>query len=318
MESLSALAAFVHAAEQRSYVAAARIAHVSPSAISKAVARLETRLGLRLLNRTTRNLSLTEDGVALYERCRPILDELEDVQACLADSRERPKGRLRVSVPHIVCRYLLMPSLPMFTRDYPEIELDVDIDDRVVNLAADGIDIAIRSGELADTSLIGRPLGDQHFVVCGSPDYLHRCGSPAAPPDLVGHTCIHFRYPSSGRLAPWSFSNPYERMLPPRSMAFNNTDAGLYAATAGRGLAHLPVYVASPSLGTGALVPVLLAFMAPFGSLSLLWPSQRRLSPKVRAFVNFAIDNLSTRRDAFQTAAALFGGDRQSPVVQRN
>ncbi len=316
MESLSALAAFVHVAEQGSYVAAARIAHVSPSAISKAIARLETRLGLRLLNRTTRSLSLTEDGVALYERCRPILDDLNDVQASLMDGRERPKGRLRVSVPHIVCRYLLMPSLPMFTRSYPEIELDVDIEDRVVNLAADGVDVAIRSGQMADTSLIGRHLGDQHFVVCGSPDYLHRCGSPTTPSDLLDHACIHFRYPSSGRLAPWSFSEPYERMLPPKSMTFNNTDAGLYAAKAGLGFAHLPVYVAAPSLQAGALVPVLVAFMAPFGSLSLLWPSQRRLSPKARAFVNFAIDNMSTRQHAFQTAAALFGDGHQLSIAQ--
>lgn len=315
MESFSALAAFVQVAEQGSYVAAARIAQVSPSAISKAVARLETRLGLRLLNRTTRSLSLTEEGVALYERCRPILDDLNDVQARLSEGRERPKGRLRISVPHIVCRYLLMPSLPLFTRSYPEIELDIDIEDRVVNLAADGVDVAIRSGQTADTSLIGRHLGDQHFVVCGSPDYLQRCGSPITPSDLLDHVCIHFRYPSSGRLAPWSFSEPYERMLPPKSMTFNNTDAGLYAATAGLGIAHLPVYVAAPSLDTGALVPILVDFMAPFGSLSLLWPSQRRLSPKVRAFVNFAIDNMSSRHNAFQPAAALFGDGNQPPTA---
>lgn len=315
MESLSALAAFVHVAEHRSYVAAARLAHVSPSAISKAIARLEARHGLRLFNRTTRSLSLTEDGALLYERCRHILDELEDVQACLVDSRERPKGRLRVSIPHIVCRHLLMPILPSFTQRFPEIELDLDVDDRVVNLAADGIDIAIRSGELADTSLISRRLGEQHFVVCGSPDYLHRNGYPAAPPDLIEHRCIHFRYPSSGRLAPWSFCAPYERMLPPRNMAFNNTDAGLHAATAGLGLAHLPVYVAAPNLRAGALVPVLVAFMAPFGSLSLLWPSQRRLSPKVRAFADFVVENFAIQRDAFQPAAGLFGGDHRLPAA---
>lgn len=315
MESLSALAAFVHVAEQRSYVAAARLAHVSPSAISKAVARLETRLGLRLFSRTTRNLSLTEDGAALYERCRHIFDELEDVHACLIDSRERPKGRLRVSIPHIVCQHLLMPILPSFTQSFPEVELDLNIDDRVVNLAADGIDIAIRSGELADTSLISRRLGEQHFVVCGSPDYLHRSGYPAAPHNLVEHTCIHFRYPSSGRLAPWSFISPDERMLPPKSMAFNNTDAGLHAAMAGLGLAHLPVYVAAPSLRAGALVPVLAAFMAPFGSLSLLWSSQRRLPPKVRAFADFVVENFATQRDAFRPAAGLFGDDHRSPAA---
>ena len=305
MESFTGIAAFVHAAEQQSYVAAARITGGSPSAIGKAVARLEARLGVRLFNRTTRTMSLTEEGGVFYERCKRILDELGDAEATLLRSRERPEGRLRVSLPHIVGHSLFMPILPAFTRAFPWIELDIDFEDRVVDLVAEGVDVVVRSGELADTGLIARLLGQQHFVVCASPGYLTRYGLPATPAELSGHACIHFKYPSSGRIAPWSFQPPHERLLLPRNLVFNNTDAGLRAAKDGLGLSHLPVYVAEPSIRDGTLRPVLTAFMQPFGSLSLVWPSNRQLSPKVRAFVDFMVDNLVTRANAFQAASAL-------------
>ncbi|NKM23522.1 LysR substrate-binding domain-containing protein [Rhizobium laguerreae] len=303
MDSLASVVAFVYAVEQQSYVAAARVAGVSPSAIGKAVARLESRLGVRLFNRTTRSMSLTEEGAVLYERYKRIIDDVDDAEATISRSRERPRGRLRVSVPHIVGHHLLMPILPIFTEQFPEIELDIDFEDKVIDLVAEGLDVVVRSGELADARLIARPLGDQHFVVCGSPDYLKRHGQPETPHDLSQHACIHFKYPSSGRLAPWAFRSPYERheRLPlPRSLTFNNTDAGLRAARDGLGLAHLPVYVAEPHVRAENLVPVLTSFMVPYGSLSLVWPSNRQLSPKVRAFVDFVVANFAARPDAFR------------------
>ncbi|MBB4194649.1 DNA-binding transcriptional LysR family regulator [Rhizobium aethiopicum] len=305
MDSLTSVFAFVHAAEQQSYVGAARVAGVSPSAIGKAVARLESRLGVRLFNRTTRSISLTEEGVVLYERYKRIIDDMQDVEATLSKSRESPRGRLRVSVPHIVGHHLLMPMLPAFAERFPEIELDVDFEDRVVDLITEGLDVVVRSGELADARLIARPLGDQHFVVCGSPDYFERHGRPEMPGDLFRHVCIHFKYPSSGRVAPWAFSAPYERLLLPKSLTFNNTDAGLRAAQDGLGLAHLPVYVAASHMRAGSLIPVLTSFMVPFGSLSLVWPSNRQLSRKVRAFVDFVFENCAARPDAFRPAASL-------------
>ncbi|MDC9812150.1 MULTISPECIES: LysR family transcriptional regulator [Rhizobium] len=305
MESLASVFALVYAAEQQSYVAAARVAGVSPSAIGKAVARLESRLGVRLFNRTTRSISLTEEGALLYERYKRIIDDMEDAEAIILRSRERPRGRLRVSVPHIVGHHLLMPILPIFAGRFPEIELDMDFEDRVVDLVAEGLDVVVRSGELADARLIARHLGDQHFVVCGSPDYVKRHGRPETPDDLSRHACIHFKYPSSGRIAPWAFHPSYQRLLLPRSLTFNNTDAGLRAAQDGLGLAHLPVYVAAPHIQASTLTPVLTAFMAPFGLLSLVWPSNRQLSPKVRAFVDFVVENLAARPDAFRAAADL-------------
>jgi DNA-binding transcriptional LysR family regulator len=305
MDSLSSLSAFVHAAEQHGFVPAARVSGVSPSAIGKAVARLERRLGVRLFNRTTRSISLTEEGAAFYERCKRIIDDLADAEASLIESRKRPRGLLRVSVPHIVGQHLLMPILPEFTERFPEIELDIDFEDRLVDLVGKGLDIAVRSGELADTRLIARRIGEQHFVVCGSPGYFERRAPPTSPADLAGHACIHFKYPTSGRLAPWAFNSPDERTVLPRTLTFNNTDAGLRAALDGMGIAHLPVYVAASHVHAGTLIPVLTSFMVPFGSLSIIWPSSRQLSPKVRAFVDFMGRRLTAQPDAFQPGAAL-------------
>lgn len=294
MESLTGLAAFVHAAEQRSYVVAGRILGVSSSAVAKNISRLEARLGVRLLNRTTRSISLTEAGGVFYDRCRRILDDLRDAEAVLSESREQPQGRLHVSVPLIVGHHLLMPHLAAFRSLHPRLELDVALDDRVTDIVAEGVDVAIRSGDLADSRLMARRIGPQHFVVCGSPAYLGRHGVPQGPDDLLRHACIHFKYPSSGRLAPWAFRPPHDGRRLPASLVFNNTDAGLRAAVDGLGLAHLPVYVARPAIDAGRLQPVLTGDMVPFGALSCVWPANRLLSPKVRAFVDFAVDRLST------------------------
>jgi DNA-binding transcriptional LysR family regulator len=297
MDNLSGISSFVHAAEQRSFVVAGRIMGLSSSAVAKSVARLEARLGVRLLHRTTRSIGLTEEGDVFLERCRRLLDDLHDATAMVSQARERPRGRLRLSVPHIVGHHLLIPVLPDFRRAYPEIELDIDLEDRVVDIISDRIDLAVRSGDLADARLIARPLGQQHFVVCGSTDYLARTGVPQTPADLTAHACIHFKYPSSGRRAPWAFRPPYDAVPVPESVCFNNTDAGLLAAADGLGLAHLPVYVARPLIDTGQLRPVLTTHMRPFGTLSLIWPTNRQMSPKVRAFIDFFISELAKKPD---------------------
>lgn len=300
MESFASIAAFVHAAEQQSFVGAARIVGVSASAIGKAIARLEDRLGVRLMNRTTRTISLTEEGAVLYERYRLILDEVKDAETSILNSRGRPSGRLRVSLPHIVGHHLLMPLLGDFVSRYPEIELDLDFEDRVVDIVAEGFDVVVRSGELGDARLIARQLGNQHFVACASPGYLARKGIPTTPQELPQHACIRFKYPSSGLLAQWAFGPPNDGMHLPRTLTFNNTDAGLRAAREGLGIAHLPVYVAQPDIDEGTLVQVLSGFMVPQGSLALLWPSNRQLSPKIRAFVDFVVDNIAAKRAAFE------------------
>lgn len=299
MESFASIAAFVHAVEQQSFAGAARVVGISPSAIGKAIGRLESRLNVRLLNRTTRSISLTDEGAVLFERYRRILDEVRDAETTVLNSRSVPAGRLRVSLPHIVGHHLLMPLLPKFLEAYPGVELDIEFEDRVVDIVGEGFDVVVRSGDLADARLITRQIGRQHFVVCGSPDYLARKGRPESPHELVAHTCIRFKYPSSRQLAQWAFAAPFDRVHLSRSIVFNNTDAGLRAARDGLGLAHLPVYVGQPYIGDGSLVPVLANYMVSLGSLALVWPSNRQLSPKVRAFVDFMVEQLAGRNSAF-------------------
>ncbi len=300
MKSLAGIAAFVYAAEQQNYAIAARILGISPSAVAKAIVRLESHLGVRLFNRTTRSVSLTEEGALFYERCKHIINDLNDAEATIVQSRGRPRGRLRVSVPHIVGHHLLMPILPTFAERFPEIELDIDFEDHIVDLVTEGIDVVIRSGELTDSGLIARPLGEQHFVICGSPGYLSRYGRPETPSDLTRHACIHFKYPSSGRIAQWAFVHDQDRSMLPRGLTINNSDAALRAALDDMGLVHLPVYMARPRIEDGSLVPVLTSYMAKFGSLYLVWPSNRQLLPKVRAFVDTVVEGLRDRPEAFQ------------------
>ena len=293
MENLRGCAAFIYAVEQRSYAAAARIMGVSPSAISKSVSRLEDRLGVRLLNRTTRSIGVTEEGAVFYARFKRVLDDISDVKDTMKRSVGAPKGKLKISVPHVFGQHMLLPLLPEFAKLHPEIELDVEFDDQVVDLVASGVDVAIRTGDLADTRLVARKIGDQHFVVCGNPSYLNVHGVPESPEYLHQHACIQFKYPSSGRLAPWSFRDPYANCSVSRTFTFNSTDAGLWAALHGMGLAHLPSYVVKTRIQSGELRPVLSEFMRPFGSLWLVWPSNRQLSPKVRAFADYLIRTLN-------------------------
>ncbi|WJV55315.1 LysR family transcriptional regulator [Pectobacteriaceae bacterium CE90] len=294
MDSFRSINAFVHAAELSSYAAAARVLGISPSAIAKSVARLEDDLGVRLFHRTTRSIGLTEEGNVFYERCKFILGEIRDTKALIAETRAFPKGKLHVSVPQIFGHTLLMPLLPKFLGKYPDVQLDIDFEDRVVDLIAEGVDIAVRSGELADNRLVGRKLGEQYFVVCASKKYIESNGTPSTPTELMNHHCIHFKYPTSGRIASWSFIKPYEDLDLPRDLIFNNTHAGLRAAIEGLGIAHLPVYVAEEAFKKKSLIPLLTQFMSPLGSMSLIWPSNRHLSPKVRAFSDFISNELSS------------------------
>lgn len=293
VESFKSISVFVHAATLNSYAAAARVLGLSPSAIAKSIARLEDDLGVRLFHRTTRSINLTEEGKIFYERCTFILDEIKDTKSLIAEMRSSPKGKLHINVPQIFGHTLLMPLLPKFLDKYPDVQLDIDFDDRVVDLIAEGIDLAVRSGELTDSRLVSRKLGEQYFVVCASKRYFDLKGMPSTPAELLDHHCIHFKYPSSGRIASWSFVSPYENLDLPKNLIFNNTHAGLRAAIDGLGIVHLPVYVAEDAFKDHLLIPILTQYMDPLGSMSLIWPSNRYLSPKVRKFVDFISDELA-------------------------
>ncbi|WP_377807133.1 LysR family transcriptional regulator [Azospirillum sp. A29] len=293
MESLSSLIAFVQAAEDLSFAAAGRKLGISASAIGKSIAKLEESAGTRLFHRTTRRVSLTEEGAAFHERCRRILDDLRDAETMLSNATVTPRGRLRVSVPTIGYHFLL-PVIPGFRRRYPDIELDIDFNDRIIDVVEEGLDAVIRSGPLTDSSLMSRRLGPFRFVLCASPSYLERKGVPRSPHDLEEHDCLRFRFPTSGKIQAWQLRDsagvdPFRR---PSPLTCNNMEALRGAATAGLGIAYMPDFLARDDVDAGRLHIVLDAHLVDQGQFSILWPSNRLVSPRLRAFIDHTADTL--------------------------
>ena len=288
MDSFSGLESFVRAADLLSFAEAGRALGISASAVGKNVARLEQQLGLRLFHRTTRQVRLTQEGALFHERCRRILDELHDARAAMQAAAEAPRGRLRVSLPTIGYRFLL-PVLPEFQARYPEVELDLDFNDHLVDVVEAGLDVVIRSGELADSRLVARRLGPFRFVIAASPTYLAERGVPLTPADLAGHSSLRYRFLNSGKLEEWTLP---ELPAMPIALVCNNMEAMLGAAVSGLGLAYMPDFLAHDALARGDLQQVLAEQLTHSGQFSALWPSSRQLSPKVRAFVDFASERL--------------------------
>ena len=289
MDSFSGLESFVRAADLLSFAQAGRRLGISASAVGKNVARLEAQLGVRLFNRTTRHVRLTQEGEMFHARCSRILDELDDARAMMHNAVAAPRGRLRVSLPTIGYRFLL-PMLPAFKARYPEIELDLDFNDRLVDVIGEGVDVAIRSGELVDSQLVARRLGPFCFVLVASPDYLARHGVPQVPADLARHSCLRYKFVTGGKIEEWDLPG-LPAQLPP-GLLCNNMEAMLGAAIAGLGVAYMPDFLARDSLGRGELQQVLAPHLMRQGQFSALWPSSRQLSPKVRAFVDFATEHM--------------------------
>ncbi len=296
MDKLNGLRAFVKTADFGSFVAAARALEISASAVGKGVARLEADVGVRLLQRSTRRIELTRDGRQFYERCRRILDDLDDAEASLSRAGQAPRGRLRVSAP-IVGHHFLLPVVPGFLSSFPGVELDLDFTDRTVDLIKDGIDVAIRSGDLPDSRLVSRPLCTFRLLLCASPAYLSRRGTPSVPSDLERHATIRFRHPDTGKLLDWPMlPATAEADIRPRTvLACNNMEAVLGAALRGVGIACMPDFLAGESLADSRLVEVLGAETCVSGEFKAIWPSSRHLSSKVRAFVDHFSEQLAAR-----------------------
>lgn len=306
MDRLTGLSAFVRTADLGSFAAAGRVLGLSASAVGKAVAKLEQQLGTRLFQRSTRSLRLTEEGRLFHERCRRILDELDDAQAILAQALETPRGRLKLSTP-IVSYHFLLPLLPEFMALYPEIELDLDFNDRIVDLIEEGVDVAIRSGDLPDSRLMARTLRPFQMLLCASPGYLDRQGVPKTPRDLDRHQSIRFRFPNSGKLQDWPLTlakdEPELRIR--TVLTCNNMEALRGATLRGLGIGCLPDFLARDPLASSALRVILMDYIDGPGQFRLLWPSNRNLSPKVRVLVDFLSERLfAAQCEGFSAFAA--------------
>ncbi|QTD89703.1 LysR family transcriptional regulator [Burkholderia anthina] len=292
MENLNGIAAFVRTAEALSFVAAGRALGISASAVGKTIARLEQSLGVRLFNRTTRRVTLTDEGRHFYERCQRILEDFRDAEATVTASAQRPRGKLRVSLPVIGYRFLL-PVLPEFRQRYSDVELDLDFNDRMVDVVEGGFDAVIRSGPLSDSSLMSRRLGPFAFVLCATPAYLAQAGTPHAPRDLDTHDCVRYCFPTTGKLQDWALATDDGTPLKLRTaMTCNNMEALRGAVMSGLGIGYMPDFLARDALDSGALVTVLDAYRIAPGQFSIVWPSSRQLSPKLRVFVDFVCERL--------------------------
>jgi DNA-binding transcriptional LysR family regulator len=287
LDSLSALATFVRAAEARSFTGAGQQLGLSSSAIGKAIARLEERLGVRLFNRNTRTITLTEEGQRFLETCRRIMFEIKSVEQEFVRSKETPKGKLRISLPLLGA--FMMPDLSRFMQLYPDIELDLDFSDDQRDVVGGGYDLAIQTGEPADSRLMSRSLGTYRMEIVGSPDYFMRTGVPKAPEDLTMHACLYYRSASTGKPQRWPLEIPAsgpEAALPARATA-SAVGPLISLVELGLGVACLPDFAIRKQIEDGSLVSVLKDHLDSSEVLRVIWPSSKFMSPKVRVFIDF-------------------------------
>ncbi len=288
MDRFSALNAFVKVAETRSFSEAAEKVGLSKSAVSRLVAGLEADLGVRLFHRTTRSIAMTEAGQGYFDRASRILADLEEADLAVSQLQAAPRGRLRVSAPMSFGFLHLAPALPDFLHLYPEVRIDVAMNDRFVDLVEEGFDVAVRIGQLEDSGLIARRLAPVRLAVCASPDYLARRGVPLAPEDLRSHDCL-----CNSNLAhahEWKFIRPDGSQVTVSvdgPLTVNNGDSLKAAALGGLGIITLPTFIVGEELSRGSLVSLLEAYLPGQIALHALYPHARHLSPKVRAFVDF-------------------------------
>lgn len=289
LDRLTGIMAFARTASLGSYTAAARALGISPSAVSKSVQRLEQQLGLRLFNRTTRSLSLTPEGCDLHERALRLLREAEAIEQAAVAARSEPAGTLKVTAPLPMGVHVLAPALPRFRARYPKLTIDLRLGDHFADLIEEGIDVAIRVGDLADTRLISRALAPHRVCAFASPDYLARRGTPMHPDDLSGHDCVNFRFQSSGQALRWPFAvgGRAVEVTPAAGIVTDLSDAVAAIVAAGGGIGISPTYLAARYVERGALVPVLQEFAVQRSTIMALWPETRRTSPNVRTFLAF-------------------------------
>ena len=289
MDRIQAMQIFMRVAEAGSFVRAAETLSLPSSTVTSSIKGLEKYLQVRLLNRTTRRVSLTPEGVQYLGQCREILSLIEHTEASLTESVKRPQGRLRVDMPGGIAQFIVMPNIKDFYRRYPDIYLMLGVSDRQVDLVQEGVDCVVRTGELNNSTLVARPLGRFRWITCASPDYLNEYGIPETPAQLQQHRAIHYFSGSTRRANELHFVRGKETLFVPvnGNAAVNETGLYIKMCLEGFGLAQLAESIVSEHLQKGALVEVLADWRPPSVPVTLLYPHQRFLSPTVRAFADW-------------------------------
>jgi len=298
MDQLVAIRAFARVVETGSFTRAADSLDMPNATLSKLVRELEAHLGVRLLQRTTRRVSVTAEGQAYYERAGRVLRDLEDVDASFSAARGTPRGLLRVDVGGSTARDVLVPALPDFLARYPDIRIELGVSDRAVNLVGENVDCVIRGGPLDDSSLVARHLGNAAMVTCASPGYLKAFGVPAYPEELAnGHRLVSYLLSSSGRAVPFRFrgaDGPIEIKAAHR-VGINESNAHLAAALAGLGLVQTFRYAAGAALRSGALVEVLAEWRPAPYPFHVVYPDNRHVTHRLRVFIDWLAQQLPAR-----------------------
>jgi DNA-binding transcriptional LysR family regulator len=290
IDNLTDLRVFTRIVATGSLSQAGRELNLSLAAVSKRLAALEDRLGVRLINRTTRRLAVTQEGGEFFARCQRILADLEEAEAAVTTGRESPKGLLRVTAAVAFGRRRVAPVIVGFAERHPDIQVDLELTDRMVDLVDSGIDVAIRTGALTDSSLIARKLVDNHRVVVASPAYLARRGAPRTPADLTQHQCLNFS--ALGDI--WPFvgpDGPFQIKIDAR-LRTNDGEVGHEWALEGAGLVMKSIWDVCDDLAAGRLVRVLPEWRSPTAAIHAIYPTSRHLSSKVRSFVDYLGEHL--------------------------
>jgi DNA-binding transcriptional LysR family regulator len=290
MDRFDAMQAFVTVADLKGFAPAARKLGLSPSGVTRLIAALENRVGARLLQRTTRSVTLTDAGARYLERARRILADVEEAEIAAEGERARPSGRLVVSAPVGFGRLHVSPVMTAYLKRYRDVSAELRLEDRMINLVEEGVDLAVRIGHLADSSLVARHVGDMRRIIVASPGYLKSRGEPKRPQDIAAHDTIQFGAASAS--TEWRFvdsGNEIRLNFAPR-LSTNSADAGIQYAEAGGGLTRVLAYQAADAIKRGRLKIVLAKFEPPPLPIHIVYPTSRLLSAKVRTFIDLVIE----------------------------
>ena len=305
MDQIQAMRIFVRVVEAGTFTRAADSLSLPKATVTKHVQALEERLRVKLLNRTTRRVTVTPDGAAYYDRTVRLLTDLDDIEASMTNARANPRGRLRIDVGTSVAQLLIIPQLAEFHARYPDIQVDLGVSDRTVDLIGDNVDCVIRGGELSDQSLVARRIGNLEFITVAAPAYLERKGKPTHPLEIEEkHASVIYFSPQSGRHYPLEFRRGDESIdiTGPYQLSVNEANAYVTSIVAGLGIGQITSWQAQRYLASGALVQLLPDWTQPLLPVYVVYPPNRHLSAKVRAFVDWAAE-LFQREDHLQRKA---------------
>ncbi|HYW56975.1 MAG TPA: LysR family transcriptional regulator [Polaromonas sp.] len=307
MDKFTAMQAFVRVVEAGTFTKASDSMGMPKATVTRLIQNLEKELDTKLLNRTTRKVTVTADGAAYFERVGRLLGDVQELESSMSRAKASPRGRLKIDIPGSLGSTVIIPALPDFYARYPDIQIELGVSDRPVDIIADNVDCVVRGGELVDQSLVARRVGELHLMTCATPAYLRRHGTPTHPSELAhGHTLVRYMSPRTGRLFPIEMYKDGEsfEVTGHHMLALNDSASGVAAALAGLGVTHTLSLLVQGHISTGALVPLFAGWCSESPPIHVVYPPNRHLSNKVRVFVDWVAE-LFASHDLMQRKCSL-------------